>query len=218
MDNYRRALLYARELFLERDQAQIIANSDLKHDADYLYLNFLGEPWRIERKSGKAECIAGDPAEGGFSEGLSIYDYLCRSTARPVLSGRLCPVNALPHVAQSNPSTTDFHQPYADFFQQHIPSLQRALKEMGAAPFFKGDAACYFHVFDGFNAVFQFWEGDEEFPPSVRFLWDENSQAFLKYETLYYVMGCFLQKLKNRILEIEKNSYLLGEIWVYRFG
>jgi len=206
MDNYVRALEYARGLFMKWNQEGIIARCRLRHDKDYLYLNFLGEPWRIERASGIPQCISSDAAvNANFSEGLSIYDYLCGEAPFPALSGRFCPVNSLPHVAQSSPSAGDFHQRYADYFQEHIPALQAALDGMGIAPFPQGDIACLFPVFDGFNAVFQFWEGDEEFPPSVRFLWDENSQGYLKFETLYYVMGCFLERLKNRISELEKN-------------
>lgn len=206
MDNYARALEYARGLFLNWDQERMIGRCRLRHDEDYLYLNFLGDPWRIARSSGKAQCMLGDITDADFSQGLSIYDYLCRPDPLPPLSGRFCPVNALPHVAQSNPDTGDYHQPYADHLQKHIPAMHRALAQIGSAPFPTGDAACLFPVFDGFHAVFQFWEGDEEFPPNIRFLWDENSQGFLKYETLYYVMGCFLKKLKACIAEIEKNS------------
>lgn len=206
MDNYARALLYAQELFLKWNQDEIIARLHLKHDDAFIYLNFLGEPWRIERCSGAAECISSKPVAGNFSQGLSIYDYICRKDPLPLPRSRLCPVNSLPHVAQSNPSTTDFHQKYADFFQQHLPALRRAFEKSNAQPFFKGDIAYWIEVFDGFRAVFQFWEGDEEFAPSVRFLWPENAQDFLKYETLYYVMGCFLEKLKQNIAEIEKNS------------
>lgn len=206
MDNYQLALEYARGLFLEWNQEAIITRCRLRRDEAYLYLNFLGDPWRIERSSGCAQRMQGSEiANANFSQALSIYDYLCRREPLPALSGRLCPVNALPHVAQSNPDTASLHQKHADFFQLHLPALKQALAEIGCAPFDKGDAACLFPVFDGFNAVFQFWEGDEEFPPSVRFLWDENSQGYLKYETLYYVMGCFLEKLKLRIAEIEKN-------------
>lgn len=205
MDNYERALEYARSLFLKWDQEHMISRCRLRSDGTYLYLNFLGDPWRVERSSGIAQCLAGAPADANFSQGLSIYDYLCRKEALPPLSGHFCPVNSLPHVAQSNPSTTDFHQRHADFLQEHLPALQEALAQIGVAPFPQGDAACLFPVFDGFNAVFQFWEGDEDFPPSVRFLWDENAQGFLKYETLYYVMGCFLEKLRVRISQIEKN-------------
>lgn len=206
MDNYVRALQYARELFLKWNQEEIIARCKLKHDDAFIRLRFLGDEWQIERRSAVAARITAEGiAEGNFSEGLSIYDYLCRKGTLPLPRTRLCPVNSLPHVAQSNPNTSSLHQKHADYFQQHLPALEHAIAEIALAPFDKGDIACWFEVFDGFNAVFQFWKGDEEFPPSVRFLWPENAQDFLKYETLYYVMGCFLEKLKRRIEEIEKN-------------
>lgn len=205
MDNYQRALLSARERFLKWDWDQIIARCHLRFDADYLYLDFLGDPWRVERTSGRAQKTEAAPVDGSFSQSLSIYDYLCRIDPLPDLSGRFCPVNALPHTAQSSPNTRNLHQPYADAFQHHLPALQSALAEIGIAPFPKGDAACMFPVFRGFNAVFQFWEGDAEFPPSVGFLWDESTLGFIKYETTYYVMDCFLNKLQARIAEIEKN-------------
>ena len=40
----------------------------------------------------------------------------------------------------------------------------------------------------------------------MRFLWDEVTPDCLKYETLYYIMGCFLNRLDARICEIEKNA------------
>ena len=43
--------------------------------------------------------------------------------------------------------------------------------------------------------VFQFWESDEEFPPVLKFMWDENVLDYLRFETLYYVMGDFLDAL-----------------------
>lgn len=203
MDNYRRALLYARSLFLEWDQQGTIDRCRLRSDDQYLYIAFLGEPYRIDRQSGAVERIAGAGEEAGFSQALSIYDYICRREPLPALSGRFCAVNSLPHVGQSNPSDTRLHSAHAAYFQQHLPALRRALQQIGCAPYPMGDAACLFPVFDGFHAVFQFWEGDEDFPPSVRFLWDENAQGFLKYETLYYVMSCFLDRLRRLIDALE---------------
>lgn len=205
MDNYARTLEYARKLFLGWDQQALIQRCHLRHDENNLYLNFLGEPWRIERGSGQIFSVADSSIHAGFSQALSIYDYLCRREALPPLSGRFCPVNSLPHVAQSNPNPGELHQAQANFLQAHLPALHTALRQIALSPFPKGDAACLFPVFDGFNAVFQFWEADEDFPPSICFLWDENAQGYLKYETLYYVMDCFLEKLHCQIIEIEKN-------------
>lgn len=60
---------------------------------------------------------------------------------------------------------------------------------------FPGDAAFVFHVFPFLPLVFQFWESDEEFPPVLKFMWDENVLDYLRFETLYYVMGDFLDAL-----------------------
>lgn len=205
MDNYQKALIYARGLFLKWDQDKIISRCRLQHDENHIYISFLGRPYRIGKSSGIVECILDEPREANFSESLSIYDYICRENPIPGLSGRLLHVNSLRNAAKSSPSDTSFHQKWADKYQQHMPALKQALEKMGVAPFPRGDIACMFSVFDGFTAVFQFWEGDEEFPPSVRFLWDENTPDYLKYETTYYVMGCFLDFLNQMIADIERN-------------
>jgi len=206
MDNYRRALIYARELFLQWDQAKIIARCGLRADDEYIHIAFLGRPYRIRRSDGRVDCIDDGVREADFSEALTIYDYICRSEPMPGLSGRLLPVNGLRHAARSSsPNDSSFHQKSADYLQQHQAALAIALQKIGLAPFPQGDAACMFALFDGFTAVFQFWAGDEEFPPSVRFLWDENTPDYLKYETVYYAMGCFLARLEEIIADIERN-------------
>lgn len=205
VNNYARALEQARRLFLTWDQENMIRCCALRADADFLYLRFLGQPMRICRATGVMEyCAQGRPA--GFEESLSAYDYLCRSAPLPGMQAQLRPASALRHAAQSSPSEVRLYQRYADDFQARIPLLRRALERLGYAPFAQGDVACRFEVFDGFSAVFQFWEGDEEFPPSVRFLWCENALDFLKFETLYYVMHCFFQMLTHIMEEIEKNG------------
>ena len=42
-----------------------------------------------------------------------------------------------------------------------------------------------------------FWAGDEEFAPRMRFLWDENSLQYLRYETMHYLLGVLRQRLKE---------------------
>ena len=54
------------------------------------------------------------------------------------------------------------------------------------------------------RAAFQFWAADEDFPAQIGFFWDENVLSRLRYETLYYVMGDFLELLEARIAELER--------------
>ena len=203
-NNYEIARNSAAKLFLEWDQPRMIERCGLRADEEFLYIDFLRQPFRIRRATGEAENLAlGRIAN--FDEALSLYDYLCRETPPPGLAGRWLSTNSLSNVAQSSPNPSSYHQKWADRFQEHLSALERVLRELGS-PFPQGDAACVFPIFPGFDAVFQFWEGDDEFPPSVRFLWDENTPYYLRYETMYYVMGCFLDLLDRRIAELEKNN------------
>ena len=40
----------------------------------------------------------------------------------------------------------------------------------------------------------------------MRFLWDDNALSYLRFETLFYVMGDFLEHIWTKIAEIERNS------------
>ena len=205
MSNYDQMLAMGQRLFLDWDQQEMIRRYRLESDEKYLYLRFLGQRHRIDRKTAAVENLD-EGKSADCSASLSIFDYLCRDNVLPGMSGRWRAVNALKHTGQSNPSASGFHQRHADRMQDHIPALKRALESLQLAPFPQGDAACTFEVFPGFYAVFQFWEGDEEFPPSVRFLWDDNALSYQRFETLFYVMGEFLELLWSKIAEIERKS------------
>ena len=56
-------------------------------------------------------------------------------------------------------------------------------------------------LFDGLKIAIQFWEGDEEFAPRVRYLWDSNALMYLKYETMWFAIGM----MQRRILQEMKS-------------
>ena len=45
----------------------------------------------------------------------------------------------------------------------------------------------------------QLWHGDEEFPPNLRLLWDENTLRYLRYETTWYAAGLLMQRIRERM-------------------
>ena len=205
MSNYDQMLALGQRLFLNWDQQEMLRRYHLESDEGYLYLRYLGQRHRIDRNTAVVENLdARKTADCAAS--LSIFDYLCRDNVLPGMSGRWRAVNALKHAGQSSPNAAELHKRHAIRMQDHIPALKQALQELALAPFPQGDAACTFEVFPGFYAVFQFWEGDEEFPPSVRFLWDDNALSYLRFETLFYVMGGFLERIWTKIAEIERKS------------
>ncbi len=199
-NNYEIAKDQARKLFLNWDQARMIERCGLASDGEYLYLPFLGQPFRVSRATGAAENLECG-REANFEEALTLYDYLCRELPPPGMAGQWKPLHALRYAGQSSPGSSSFYQKYADRFQEKQGALRQVLSQIGK-PFPVGDIACQFPVFEGFDAVFQFWEGDEEFPPSVRFLWDDNTPDYLKFETTFYAMGSFLELLERKIAEL----------------
>ncbi len=63
-------------------------------------------------------------------------------------------------------------------------------------------AACliYDHFFSPFSflpVILQFWEGDEEFPANLKFMFDENILQYIHYETIFYL----LEHVTGRIQE-----------------
>ena len=61
------------------------------------------------------------------------------------------------------------------------------------------DAGFDIPVFQELYITLLFWEGDEEFAPRLRFLWDENALQYLKYETMYYAVGYLKERLEEKM-------------------
>ena len=59
------------------------------------------------------------------------------------------------------------------------------------------DLTYLFQVTDFFPVLLQFWDGDEEFPPKMLILWDENTDRFMHFETTFYLQGDLLERLKS---------------------
>ena len=57
------------------------------------------------------------------------------------------------------------------------------------------DVTAQIPVFSFFPVLLQFWEGDDEFAPQIRILWDSQTMKFLNFETTYYLQGDLLDRL-----------------------
>ena len=47
----------------------------------------------------------------------------------------------------------------------------------------------------------QLWLGDDEFPPNLRFLWDENADQYIRYETMYFAKALLLSRIAGQMKE-----------------
>lgn len=197
MANFDQLAASGKPIFLRYDQMTIIRRLGLRFDAGFLYLQFCGQPHKIDRLTGDVYGPDDNPA--GPAVTLAVFDMLCRSDAPCVLAGEWRTTNTLPGSGQTSPSAVELASPRIRRFEANMPALREACKALGGKPFPVGDVAFEMPIFDWFPVVLQFWAGDEEFPSTVRFLWDRDTLRYLHFETLYYIMGHLLELLDQMI-------------------
>lgn len=195
-DNYKIQADQAKRHFLRYDQEKLIRKLKAKADEAYIYVTFLCQPYRIHRTTGHIQrqaeglWIDGD----SFGEVMTLLDLVCDSREDRYISGRWKNMLSFGLMFHQN-LLEDAKDPYAEAFDKDPESLRRACLALKAEAFPQGDVAYAIELFEGLKVVVQLWQSDEEFPPSLRFLWDENALMYLKYETMHFAKGLLLQRL-----------------------
>lgn len=105
---------------------------------------------------------------------MTIYDMLCHGTEQeiPALTGDWKLIGNFA-AAGSSPDANLFAQKYADAFNGKVEELKAACKIMGGEVKARlgrcGGDSSRFRLFPFFPVLLQFWEGDDEFAPQIRF-------------------------------------------------
>lgn len=198
-DNYQIQADRAKQLFLRFDQQKLIRKFGLKADATYLYVNFLCKLYRIHRETADISYREGEAWKDGnsFGEVMTLLDLVCDSREDRYLSGRWKDMLSFGRMFHGN--LLNERDPWAVKFDADPEGLRRACLALNGKLFPQGDVAYAIELFDGLQVVVQLWQSDEEFPPSLRFLWDENALMYLKYETMHFARGLILQRILEKI-------------------
>ena len=207
ISNYDRQVDIGRRIFMEYDQDKIIRRYELLADEHWIYLDYLDASYRISRENGKIEeqqkencwkeCRSYDTV-------MTIYDLLCyaKGDTAPVLYGAWQTLENF--AVGSSPGTGAFTKKYAKQFRNSAEKLKAACKKLGGImqkPMARADVTCLIPVTSFFSVLLQFWDGDEEFEPELVLLWDKNSNQFLHFETMFYLQGDLLDRIKNKLEE-----------------
>ena len=205
--NYDRQVDIGRRIFMEYDQDKIIRRYELLADEHWIYLDYLDASYRISRENGKIEeqqkencwkeCRSYDTV-------MTIYDLLCyaKGDTAPVLYGAWQTLGNF--AVGSSPGTGAFTKKYAKQFRNSAEKLKAACKKLGGImqkSMARADVTCLIPVTSFFPVLLQFWDGDEEFDPELVLLWDKNSNQFLHFETMFYLQGDLLDRIKNKLEE-----------------
>lgn len=196
--NYLLQARSAKQRFLSYDQQKLIQKFCLEWDETFLYATLLGRKYRLCRQTGDMDCLTdGGWADGNsYEEVMTLLDLLCDSRDDRFIVGRWKSMESFGLMFHQN-LLQDERDPLAERFDREPEALRKAGLAIGGKPQAGADIAFVFEVFDGLPIVLQFWHGDEEFTPRIRWLWDENARMYIRYETMYFAVGL----LRRRILE-----------------
>ena len=199
-NNYLIQARQAKERFLTYDQQKLIGKLDLKADENFLYVSMLSQTYRIDRTTGDMER----ESENGWADGnsyeevMTLLDLLCDSREDRFLSGRWKNMASFGLMFHQN-LLEDQRDPWAEKIQNDQEGFRKACQALGGVPLPNGDVAYAIELFDGLQIAVQLWLGDEEFPPNLRFLWDENANMYIRYETMYFAKALLLQRIQEQM-------------------
>lgn len=200
LSNYELMRNQMRGEFTKYDQQKMIARFHLRCDENYLYIDFVGRPNRIDRQTGVVEWSDDGFVtirEADYNASMTIYDVLCWSKDGCKLSGNFCPSNMLKGTVQSGSVGNNFFRKDADIFHGRIKALKDACAQLGEPANMKGDVAFILYPFDFLPVTLQYWEADEDFPANLKFMFDENIMDFMHFETTFFMVDHILKRIRE---------------------
>ncbi len=198
-DNYRIQAQQAKAHFLTYNQAKLIRKLRIKADEQYLYTTLFSRKYRICRTTGDVQRWDEAWVDGNsFAEVMTLLDLICDSRENRYVSGRWKNMGDFGLMFHQN-LLEDRKDPWALLFEKYPEAFQAACEALNGERLPCGDIAYRIEVFDGLPLMLQLWFGDEEFPPNLRILWDENALMYLRYETMYFAKGLLLEIIKEKM-------------------
>lgn len=200
LNNYLIQAQQAKARFLTYDQQKLIDKLKLHADESYLYVEMLCQLHRISRTT----CDLQRQAEGqwldanSYEEVMTLLDLLCDSREDRYLSCRWKNMTSFGLMFHQN-LLEYAKDPWAERFQADPEGFRKACLALKGTPLGSGDIAYAIELFDGLKIGIQLWFGDEEFPANLRFLWDENANMYLRYETMYFAKALLLQRIRENM-------------------
>lgn len=199
-DNYQLQAAQAKKLFLTYDQQELIRRCRLRFDENYLYTTMLSDAYRINRQTGdmQRQCRGSWVDGNSFGEVMTLLDWLCDSRPDRYITGRW--INIVTHGHYFHRGLQeDANDPNAALFEQRPEAFCQACEALGGESLPSADISYAIELMDGLRILVQLWHGDDEFPPRLRCLWDENTEKYLRYETTWYAVPLLMDRIKENM-------------------
>ena len=206
-DNYLLQAQQAKVHFLTYDQKKLANKLKTKMDEQYLYVSFLNAPYRIHRQTVDIQRMVLDvwADANSYEEVMTLLDLVCDSPADRWLSHRWKSMSDFGLQFHQN-LLEEKRDSLADRIDQVPECYISACRALKGRPVSNCDIGFAFDLFEGLEICVQFWHGDEEFYPRLRFLWDENALQYLRYETMYFAIGLLRSRLREHMDAIHERG------------
>lgn len=198
MSNADQLVALGQRMFLELDQEALLCRYPLEHDDDHIWITFLGRHCRINRHDGSVWVGS---RRAGFCVALTVLDLMGNPVGKPVATGSWITVQEASQAA-SAPRTDSVLQRGVSFFAGKAAELDEALASLGGWEVAGGEVSRQLEVVEGMPIWVQFWDGDDEFPCRMTFLWDRSIRLFLHFETMWYVMMEVIDRCRDYIVQV----------------
>jgi hypothetical protein len=189
--------------FIKWDHEAIAKKFNLNLDKQYLYIDFVGQKYRINRQAGITENSKDGRSyetKAGFNEIMSFLDLFYYSKDEPKLSGRWDTIQSVSRLAHSGTFVASSHfDRYAKSFSGKCKEFEKACLILHGKPANYADISYIIKTFDFLPVMIQFWDCDDEFPAQLKLLWDENILDYVHFETTYYIADHLLNRIKEII-------------------
>ncbi|MDR2699314.1 MAG: DUF3786 domain-containing protein [Nitrososphaerota archaeon] len=197
-----------RRIFVAWDYDKIMRKFSRDYvncDENYVYLNFIYQPFKVDKKTGYVYKTVADNDEVECKnplEIMSIMDMLC--SEKPLqLSNVWCPISYFSKFSSiGEKAEKELYADFAEHFSGNATNIYNACSKLGGIDYTvneSADVSFKINIFDFFPAVFQFWNKDDDFPSQIKILWDKNTLDYILFETSYYVVACLLERIQSQI-------------------
>lgn len=200
VDNYQIQMQQAKKRFLTYDQQELIQRCYLRFDENYLYTKLLSQNYRIHRSTGDMERFYQNAWVDGntFNEVMTVLDWLCDSRPDRYITHRWINVVTHGHYFHGN-LQEDVSVHYAKLFDRQPEAFAVACEALDGERIPGSFVGYAIELIDGLRVLVQLWHGDDEFPPRLRCLWDENTNRYLRYETTWFATALLMQRIKENM-------------------
>ena len=187
--------------FLDEDHERLIRKFALEADGQFLYIRVLNRFYQISRTDGIiSERGSGRrPAHDIMMAVYDLFQYHADEESLPPLYGVWKNIADMEGIIGASHAKRLYNEAVIAPFTGKTEQLKEACLTLGGTEASDGDVSFILPVFEFFPVWFKYWDADDEFPADIRFLWDQNYDAFLHYEIIFYLTK-YLEELLTEMI------------------